>query len=74
MARFNPDMDLRHKFTTKSVLTEPVFNSAGDVVAVVQVVNKVDGTSFDSNDERLLEMLAAHVTVFMKIVTKDESM
>jgi len=78
--RFNPNVDKETGFRTKSVMAIPVKNKKGKIVGVIQVCNKKnpDGTKasisggrqFDGNDEKLLIMLASHVTSFISIVTE----
>lgn len=67
--RFNSQVDATTTFRTTSVLAHPVMMD-GRVVAVVQALNK-QGGAFDANDEKLLAMLAGHVSVFMSVVCKD---
>lgn len=56
--RFNRAVDLRTGFRTKALLTVPMNNTRGEVVGVLQTLNKRDGTTFDANDESLLLALA----------------
>ena len=56
--RFNPEVDKKTGFTTKSILTVPLLNTRGDVLGVCQVLNRRDGEPFDKEDERLLRALA----------------
>jgi len=54
-------------FVTKSMLCAPVMCD-DKVVAVIQLLNKKDGDNsiaFDGNDEKVLQMLASHVSIFM---------
>lgn len=57
-SRFNPEVDKKTGFKTKSVLAAPMFDIKGKVIGVFQVLNQVDGDSFDKQDEELLTMLA----------------
>lgn len=47
----------RREFKTVNMLAVPVRGSAGDVVGVIQVLNKRDG-SFERGDQMLLERIA----------------
>jgi len=60
--RFQPAVDLRSGYRTKSILCMPMKNSIGTMVGVVQVLNKEDGP-FTSDDESLLSALAAQAAV-----------
>lgn len=65
--------DQRNKyagFQTISMLVAPIIDSAGVVIGMVEMVNKMapDGktTAFDKNDEKLVEMLAVHAALFIE--------
>jgi len=49
--RFNPDVDKRTGYRTRSILSLPIKNQQGDVFAVAQLLNRNDGQPFDKNDE-----------------------
>jgi len=70
--RFNQEVDGVTGFTTKSVLAIPVKNETGKCIGVIQMLNKKDKddkvTSFGIDDEKLISMMANHVTSFIKIV------
>lgn len=61
--RFNPDFDKKTNYRTKSVLCMPMLNNEGELVGVVQVLNKKDGGAFDDQDENLLEALSVQAAV-----------
>ncbi len=50
-ARFNPEIDKRTGYRTRSILCLPVKNRAGEVFAVAQLLNRMDGKPFDASDE-----------------------
>ena len=50
--RFNPDVDRRTDFRTRSVLCLPLHNTRGRVFAVTQLLNRRDGRPFDEHDEQ----------------------
>jgi adenylate cyclase len=54
--RFNQEYDKKTGYRTKSVLCMPVFSTAQKVIAVIQLINKLDGSpvGFTEEDERLL--------------------
>lgn len=56
--RFNPEVDKKTGFRTKSILTVPMFDIKNRVNGVFQVLNKIEGGSFDKQDEELLSLLA----------------
>lgn len=61
-ARFNPGIDNQTGFETRSVLCQPVRNQAGNVIGVVQVLNRNTG-AFNTQDENLLSAIASQTAV-----------
>ncbi|MDZ4348006.1 MAG: ATP-binding cassette domain-containing protein [Xanthomonadaceae bacterium] len=51
-ARFNPDVDRRSGFRTRTILALPVKDASGQVFAVAQLLNRRDGLPFDTDDEQ----------------------
>ena len=49
--RFNPDVDKKTGFRTRSILSLPIKNQQGVVFAVAQLLNRNDGQPFDPEDE-----------------------
>ena len=49
--RFNPEVDLKSGYRTKSVLCFPILNSKDEVVAILQLINKLTGLRFNKTDE-----------------------
>lgn len=60
--RFQPAVDLRSGYRTRSILCMPMRNSLGNIIGVVQVLNKLDGP-FTEADEALLSALTAQAAV-----------
>jgi adenylate cyclase len=52
--RFDPSTDKRTGYRTRSLLCMPVFNSAGELIGVTQLINKEQG-SFTSSDEEFMQ-------------------
>ncbi len=61
--RFNPDIDRRTGYRTKSVLAAPMHDSTGERIGVVQVINKIGADVFSHEDEELLEAFAAEAGI-----------
>lgn len=61
-ARFNPELDRRTGFRTRSILCMPVIAPSGETVAVTQVLNKRGGP-FSELDERRLRAFSAQASV-----------
>ena len=51
--RFNQDVDKQTGYRTRSILTIPMRSLEGEVVGVLQALNKLDGAPFDAEDEEL---------------------
>jgi sigma-B regulation protein RsbU (phosphoserine phosphatase) len=62
--RFEPDVDRKLGFKTKQLLCLPIRNEAGDIVGVLQLLNKEDG--FTDEDEAFLDALSAHVALALE--------
>mmetsp|Transcript_36330 Transcript_36330/g.43944 ORF Transcript_36330/g.43944 Transcript_36330/m.43944 type:complete len:321 (-) Transcript_36330:120-1082(-) len=69
---FSRKSDEENNYKTVSILTHPVTHSkSGEVLAVVQMVNKQKGSKivpFTKEDEKLIKMLCTHVAVFIETV------
>lgn len=55
-SRFNPDIDKQTGFRTRNLLTFPMAGHDGDIVGVLQALNKRDG-AFETDDEERAEAL-----------------
>ncbi|ESP03832.1 hypothetical protein LOTGIDRAFT_156431 [Lottia gigantea] len=56
--RFDPSVDEDTNFRTQSILCMPIINASGKIIGVMQLVNKVDKTPFNKNDENIFEAFA----------------
>ena len=61
--RFHPEVDQLTGYRTGSVLAVPVHNARGDLLGVVQVLNKHGGGVFADTDELLLDALTSQIAV-----------
>jgi HD-GYP domain-containing protein (c-di-GMP phosphodiesterase class II) len=66
--RFNPEIDRRTGFRTRSILAVPLKNRQGGVLGVAQVLNRLDGKPFDHEDRGLLEALASMAAIAIETV------
>jgi adenylate cyclase len=69
---FNPAVDQRTGFRTRSILCMPIRNADGVVVGVTQVVNKRSG-GFSATDERLLAAFSSQAGVAIEKATLYEN-
>jgi adenylate cyclase len=60
--RFNPEVDKTTGFKTHSILCGPVKNLEGEIVGVIQVINKKQGV-FDQQDEDLFKAFAYQTAI-----------
>jgi len=60
--RFNPEVDKKTGYQTRSILCVPMRNRRGQVIGVFQVLNKRDG-EFTTLDEQLLASLSSQAAV-----------
>ena len=56
-ARFNREVDAKTGYRTNSILCVPMLSLEGEVVGVLQALNKAGGKPFNSEDEDLLTTL-----------------
>ena len=64
-ARFNPEIDQKTGFQTKSILCAPIKTARGEVIGVVQTLNKREGR-FTLDDLDLLEAMATQASVALQ--------
>jgi K+-sensing histidine kinase KdpD len=64
--RFNPEFDKRSGYRTRCMLVWPVRRANGEVIGVIQVLNKRVG-AFNGTDERLLEAIASEIGVALEV-------
>jgi adenylate cyclase len=63
--RFNPAVDKRTGFFTRSILCVPLVNKAGRIIGVTQVLNK-HGGPFTQEDEARLKAFTAQVSIALE--------
>jgi sigma-B regulation protein RsbU (phosphoserine phosphatase) len=71
--RFNAEVDKASGFHTQCSLTLPLIDHAGQLVGVMQVLNRMDGV-FDAEDEPLAEALAAQCAMALSRVRMTAAM
>jgi adenylate cyclase len=63
--RFNPEVDRRTGYHTKTILCMPLRNERGEIIGVMQVLNKKDGV-FTGEDEQLLDALGSQMAIALE--------
>lgn len=59
---FDPSVDLKTGYKTKSILSVPVFTKNGSILGVIQVINKLVG-DFENSDLSILEGFATQIRI-----------
>jgi len=63
--RFLQKFDAASGYRTRSLLAMPVWNRVGEIIGVIQLLNKLDGV-FGPKDEIFLKALAVHVALALE--------
>ncbi len=63
--RFNPEVDRRTGYKTRTILCMPLRNDKNEIIGVMQVLNKKDGI-FTEEDERLLDALGSQTAISLE--------
>mgnify|MGYP002777015275 CR=1 FL=1 len=63
---FNADFDKQTGYHTRNILCMPIFSSKNQVVAVVQLSNKVGNLPFDSDDVEQFQDFAAKIGIILE--------
>ena len=64
-SRFDPSFDKKSGYITRSILTVPIRSKPGDIIGVIQLLNKINGT-FVLQDQIFLEALAVHFAIALE--------
>ena len=64
--RFNPEIDQQTGFETKSILCAPVRTVRGEIIGVVQALNKRRGARFTQEDLSLLETMTTQAAIALQ--------
>lgn len=63
--RFNPEVDKRTGYRTRSILCVPISNKAGKIIAALQLLNRIEGT-FSDEDAEFLRTLSGHMALALE--------
>jgi adenylate cyclase len=67
---FNPEIDRRTGYRTRSILAMAVKNRAGAIVGVLQVLNKTNHQAFTTQDEKTLEDFAPSLGIILETCSR----
>ena len=63
--RFNPKVDEDTGYQTRNILCQPIRNQDGDIIGVIQVLNRRQG-NFSDEDEYLLSAIASQAAIALE--------
>jgi len=66
--------DLVESFTTKNLMCVPLINRHGNVIGIIQAMNKRGGVDYLENEIPVFEALATHITIAIERTKKIDSM
>jgi HD-GYP domain-containing protein (c-di-GMP phosphodiesterase class II) len=69
-ARFDQEIDRKIGYKTRTILAIPLMNSQEDSIGVIEVINKLDGTSFSQEDIDLLK----HITLYVNSIIENATL
>jgi putative methionine-R-sulfoxide reductase with GAF domain len=73
--RFNPEVDKRTGYRTRSILSLPIVNQRGDRIGVVQALNKTNGANqFTDQDVSFLRELVDQISDLLDLVLRKEEL
>ncbi len=64
--RFYKNIDQQTKYTTKNLISIPLFDQ-DDYLGAIQILNKKGGKDFTSDDASILELLGHHAAITLKL-------
>lgn len=64
-SRFNPEVDKKTGYKTKTILCMPIMNNNREIIGAFQVINKIDGI-FTKNDEDLLIAIGGSASIALE--------
>lgn len=73
--RFNPEVDKKTGYRTRSVLVIPIYDSCGEIIGAYQAVNKMTGDgdgSFTETDLNYLSLAASYSGRSMEVVALNQ--
>jgi sigma-B regulation protein RsbU (phosphoserine phosphatase) len=64
--RFAQRFDLLSGYRTRSILCMPICNKTGEIIGVIQLLNKINEGVFDLGDEIFLKALTVHIAIALE--------
>ncbi len=63
---FEQSFDQRFSYRTRSLLCLPIRHHTGEVVGVIQLLNRISGERFTADDEEFMNKLSAHIAMALE--------
>ncbi len=70
-SRFLPHIDKKSGYTTKNMITAPIFDSKRDIMGIIQLLNK-SRSDFNADDLETLNFFANYVSGSLELVLMQE--
>ncbi len=64
--RFNPEVDRKTGYRTRSLISLPIKDRKGQVFAVAQLLNRHDGKPFDRHDEERFDLFISSLGIMLE--------
>ena len=65
-ARFNEGYDKKTGFKTRNILAFPLFDSLGELIGVIEVINKLNNEDFKPEDIQVLQILSQSIAMALE--------
>jgi len=66
-------IDEGSRYKTKSVLVMPIIGYDDDVLGVIELINKTDGTQgFSQEDEKILNYVLGHISAYLEVMVQEK--
>ena len=70
---FNSSIDEGSGYITKAILAVPIVGYDGNVLGVMQLINKVDGSKgFSEEDEKILSYVIGHISAYLEVMIQEK--
>jgi sigma-B regulation protein RsbU (phosphoserine phosphatase) len=66
LAYFEPTFDQKFGYRTRSLLCMPIRHRSGEIVGVIQLLNRMEGDRFTDDDVEFLSKLSGHIAMALE--------
>ena len=68
---FMPNIDKKSGFTTRNIITTPIYDSNHEVIGIIQLLNKIE-SDFDEEDMKILNFFSNYVSKTLELALLQE--